>query len=87
MFIPLNRPVASAAKIGCPLLLVLAERDNVAPTKSVRAVARKARPRAQVLVLPSGHFDIYVGDMFERSVTAQVEFLTTHLAARQPQSL
>jgi len=87
MFIPLNRPVTSAAKVGCPLLVVLAERDNVAPTKSVRVAARKAGARAQMLVLPSGHFDIYTGEMFERSIAAQVEFLTTHLATRQPQPL
>lgn len=79
MFIPLNRPVTSAAKLRCPLLVVLAEQDNIAPTKSVRAVARKAGRRAQTLVLPSGHFDIYSGEMFERSASTQVEFLATHL--------
>lgn len=79
MFIPLNRPVTSASKLHCPLLVVLAERDNIAPTNSVRAAAKKAGPLAQVLVLPSGHFDIYTGEMFERSVATQVEFLTTQL--------
>jgi len=80
MFIPLNRPVTSASKLRCPLLVVLAERDNIAPTKSVRAAAKKAGRFAQILVLPSGHFDIYAGEMFEKSVATQVEFLTTHLA-------
>ncbi|MGI8722571.1 MAG: alpha/beta hydrolase, partial [Geodermatophilaceae bacterium] len=67
MFIPLNRPVTSASKLRCPLLVVLAQRDNIAPTKAVRAAAKKAGRLAQVLVLPSGHFDIYTGEMFEKS--------------------
>lgn len=87
MFIPLNRPVTSAGKLRCPLLVVLAEQDNIAPTKSVRAAASKAGSRAQLLVLPSGHFDIYTGEMFETSIATQVEFLTTHLATRQQQPL
>ena len=85
MFIPLNRPVTSASKLRCPLLVVLAERDNIAPTKSVRAAAKKAGRLAQVLVLPSGHFDIYAGEMFEKSVSAQVDFLMTHVPARHRQ--
>lgn len=75
LFIPLNRPVTAAAKLRAPLLLVLAERDNIAPPAAVRAVAAKAGAGAEVLALPSGHFDIYTGEMFARSVAAQVEFL------------
>ncbi|MDQ3715379.1 MAG: hypothetical protein M3381_05005 [Actinomycetota bacterium] len=60
---------------------MLAERDNIAPTKSVRAAAKKAGRFAQMLVLPSGHFDIYTGEMFEKSVATRVDFLTTHLAS------
>ncbi|MGI8723520.1 MAG: hypothetical protein ACR2JG_15015, partial [Geodermatophilaceae bacterium] len=60
-------------------------RDNIAPTKAVRAAAKKAGRLAQVLVLPSGHFDIYTGEMFEKSVSTQVDFLSAHLAARHRQ--
>ncbi len=79
LIIPLNRPVTAAAKLRAPLFLVLAQDDNIAPPKSVRAVAAKAGAGAELLVLPSGHFDIYTGEMFERSATAQVEFLTRTL--------
>jgi pimeloyl-ACP methyl ester carboxylesterase len=68
-----NRPILAAPKLRCPLLLVLAEQDNIAPPSAVRKVAE--RTGAEVLALPSGHFDIYTGEMFERSVTAQVDFL------------
>lgn len=30
---------------------------------------------------PDGHFDIYVGELFERAVNDQLEFLTRHLLA------
>lgn len=79
LFIPLNRPVTSAGNLRCPLLVVLAQRDNIAPTKSVRAAARRAGRLCQTLVLPSGHFDIYRGEMFETSAKAQVAFLVRHL--------
>lgn len=73
--IPLNRPVTAAAKLRAPIMVVVAARDNIAPPAAVRAVARKAGAGAEVLELPCGHFDIYTGEMFERSVTAQVGFL------------
>ncbi|MEO9140135.1 MAG: alpha/beta fold hydrolase [Jatrophihabitans sp.] len=74
-----NRPVRSAAKVSCPMFVVIAEADNIAPVKSVREVARRA-PKAEVLSFPCGHFDIYVGEIFEKSCTEQVEFLCRVLA-------
>ena len=74
-----NRPVRSAAKVTCPMFVVIAEDDNIAPVKSVREVVSRA-PRAEVLSFPVGHFDIYVGDVFEKSSTEQMEFLRRVLA-------
>ncbi|WP_375484507.1 alpha/beta hydrolase [uncultured Jatrophihabitans sp.] len=74
-----NRPVTAAADVSCPLLLVVAERDNIAPVSAVRKVAEKA-PRAETIAFPVGHFDIYTGEPFEKSVAAQVEFLRRVLA-------
>jgi pimeloyl-ACP methyl ester carboxylesterase len=70
-----NRPVRAAGQLTCPTLLVVAEEDNVAPVKSVHEVARRLGDRAEVLSLPCGHFDIYVGEIFEKSVSEQAEFL------------
>jgi len=77
--IALNRPVTFAAKLRCPLLLVMATRDNVAPPSAVRTVGEKAGGPTEVLELECGHFDIYTGVMFEKSVAAQVDFLTRQL--------
>ncbi|MGH3566961.1 MAG: alpha/beta hydrolase [Pseudonocardia sp.] len=80
LIIPLNRPVTAAARLRCPIFLVVAEDDNICPPAAVRAVAAKAGAGAEVLSLRSGHFDIYGGEMFERSTAAQVDFLTRTLA-------
>lgn len=78
--IALNRPVTSATKLRCPLLLVMATEDNVAPPSAVRAVGEKAGGDTELLELGCGHFDIYTGAMFEQSVSAQVDFLTRRLS-------
>lgn len=78
--IPLNRPVAAAPRLRAPLLVVVAARDSIAPPAAVRRAAARAGAGAEVLELPCGHFDIYTGVHFERSVTAQVSFLARNLS-------
>ncbi|MEJ7794642.1 MAG: alpha/beta fold hydrolase [Nocardioides sp.] len=74
-----NRPVRWAGRVRCPVFLVVAEKDNIAPVESVNEVARRLGDRAQVLRFPTGHFDIYVDEVFKTSVAAQVEFLRHNL--------
>jgi uncharacterized protein len=71
----LNRPVAAASKVTAPLLLVVATHDTIAPPSAVERVARKARGRVEVERYDVGHFAIYEGESFARSVAAQVAFL------------
>ena len=75
-----NRPVTRAGALRCPILLVIAERDNIAPVSAVREVARRAGSLAEVVSYDSGHFDIYTGELFARSVASQVDFLQRKLA-------
>ena len=75
--IPLNRPVTAAPRLRCPLLLVMAERDTIAPPAAVRKVAETAGGPVEVLELACGHFDIYVGENFRRSLERQLAFLRT----------
>lgn len=77
--IAINRPVTAAPRLHCPLLVVVAERDNVANPSAVRKAAATAGGPVEVLELPSGHFDIYTGEAFDRSVRAQVDFLVRTL--------
>jgi hypothetical protein len=41
-------------------------------------------PRGEVLRFPVGHFEIYLGEPFERAVAAQTAFLQRHLARVAP---
>ncbi|OBI66298.1 alpha/beta hydrolase [Mycobacterium sp. E796] len=72
------RPGRLAAKVACPILFCVCEADSVAPPVPTLRYAAKA-PRGEVRMYPEGHFEIYVGDAFERVVTDQLAFLDRHL--------
>jgi pimeloyl-ACP methyl ester carboxylesterase len=72
------RPGRLAAKVACPILFCVCESDSVAPSGPTRRYAATA-PRGEVKLYPEGHFDIYVGDAFERVIADQLDFLERHL--------
>ncbi len=76
------RPGRLTADIACPILFCVCENDSVAPAGPTLRYARKA-PRGEVKTYPVGHFDIYVGDAFERAVGDQIAFLDRHLKAAE----
>jgi uncharacterized protein len=76
----LNRPVRHARDVRCPLLILIADRDTVAPAESAQRAAWQAPGRAEVRRYPIEHFDIYTGEWFERGVADQLHFLRRHLA-------
>ena len=78
--IPLNRPVRLAPRVTVPMLLVVASADSVAPPSAVERVARTAGGPVRAERFDVGHFEIYLGETFARSVAAQVEFLSEALA-------
>lgn len=75
------RPGLQADRLPCPILIQIADRDSVAPAKAAQDAAWRAPGRAEVRTYPVGHFDVYVGDAFERSVSDQLYFLGRHLKA------
>lgn len=74
------RPGLKADRLRCPILILICGKDSVAPATAADAAARLAGNRAEVQRYPIGHFDIYTGDDFERSVTDQLSFLRGRLA-------
>lgn len=76
--VPLAFPGRRAKDVRCPLHVVVCERDTVAPAKQTRRHVERA-PRAEVLSYDTGHFDIYVGEWFERNVADQLAFLARHV--------
>ncbi len=74
------RPGLQADRLPCPILIQIADRDSVAPVKAAQDAAWRAPGRAEVRTYPVGHFDVYVGDAFERSVSDQLHFLRRHIS-------
>lgn len=71
-------PGRRARDVTCPILFVVCARDTVAPPGPTRRYAAQA-PRGEVRVHDAGHFDIYVGEWFERNVADQLDFLARHV--------
>jgi fermentation-respiration switch protein FrsA (DUF1100 family) len=74
MSLPLQRPYTKAKRVSAPLLVQVMTDDVVTPPEPARRAAQDA-PRGELIEYPGGHFDIYVGEPFERAVTDQIAFL------------
>lgn len=75
---PFYRPIRRVKSISCPVLVVLAEQDNLIPSSTVKKTVGLI-PRGEMIELHAGHFDLYSGEFFERAVAAETEFLQKHL--------
>jgi pimeloyl-ACP methyl ester carboxylesterase len=75
------RPGRRAKQVACPLLVVVCDDDVVTPPDAALKVARTAPRGELVRYAGAGHFDVYLGDTFERAVADQIAFLTQHLLA------
>lgn len=71
-------PGRRARDVACPILFVIAESDSVAPPERTRHWAERA-PRGEIVDFDTGHFDLYVGDTFERNIAGQLDFLSRHV--------
>jgi dienelactone hydrolase len=76
------RPYRKLPDTGCPVLVCIAERDQTTPPGPAAKAAERA-PNATLLRYPRGHFEVYVGDAFERAVADQTAFLERELSLRQ----
>lgn len=76
--IPLHRPGRRAKDVRCPILFCVCENDSVAPPKPTLRYAAQA-PRGEVKIYPEGHFEIYLGEPFERVIADQIAFLHRHV--------
>lgn len=71
-------PGRRTAQIACPVLFCVCDTDSVAPAAATLRHARRA-PHGEIKRYPDGHFDIYVGEAFERVVRDQIDFLHRHV--------
>ena len=73
-------PGLSAKKLNCPALVIACLKDTVAPVKPTLKYAKQI-PQGTLVELDTGHFDIYVGDWFEKVVGIQTDWLQQHFPA------
>ncbi|KAG2142362.1 Alpha/Beta hydrolase protein [Suillus clintonianus] len=75
------RPGLRLKDARCPMLIVMAEEDDLIPASITRKMVDDADGRVQLVVVPCGHFEIMKGGKgFEANITAQVKFLQGLLA-------
>lgn len=72
------RPIWTARRIQAPVLIIAAEHDSLIPFAATRRMAKRIAC-CQFEALPIGHFDLYEGPWFEKSIALQVAFLRQHL--------
>ncbi len=77
--VTMYRPIRYAKQVSCPLLLVAAKKDSLIPVAAVRKTAARA-PKAELVELDIGHFDIYVGKPFQQAVKREADFLIKNLS-------
>jgi len=75
------RPGLAITRVKCPMHIIICEQDSVAPASAAERTAKLAGDRADVKRYPMGHFDVYVGDGFERAVSDQLAFFRKHLGS------
>ncbi len=67
-------PGRKAAKIKAPVLFCVCNTDSVAPAKATLRHASRT-PRHEIRHYADGHFEIYLGEAFERVINDQLDFL------------
>ncbi|MGB4267884.1 MAG: alpha/beta hydrolase, partial [Spirochaetota bacterium] len=72
--LPLYRPVAVVDKISCPVCIIGAQYDSLIPIKAVEKTAKRIK-QVDFHILPCGHFDPYQGEMFDKNIQIQKQFL------------
>jgi len=75
------RPVRNAGQIAAPVLLIAAEEDSLIPIRGVEAASQRIPNCEYVPLAGTGHFEPYTGEVFERVVEREAEFLSKHLLA------
>ena len=73
------RPVKHARNVRCPVLLQICDHDSITPSSAAEETKKNLGEYAEVKHYPIGHFDIYIGDNFEKSVRDQLEFFKEHI--------
>ncbi len=75
------RPAEHAARVACPVLVVVAGEDGVNPPEQGRALHAAVGASVKELYVAdgAGHYDMYDGAQFERSIARQLAWFGAHV--------
>jgi fermentation-respiration switch protein FrsA (DUF1100 family) len=73
------RPAKKSSRLPCPGLWCICDEDSLVPSAQSLAAAEAAPAGSEIRRYPIGHFDIYIGEWFEKAVADQTEFLARQL--------
>lgn len=73
-------PIRTVARIACPVLIQVADGDDIAPAAAARAAAAKI-PRSTVREYTGGHFDPYNDPLFPQVIRDVLDFLSATVRA------
>ena len=78
----MHRPVRRGPRARCPLLMVVAEHDTMAPTRPALRVAAQT-PRGELYRSRGGHYDVYAAGLdHDNLLQVELEFLRKHSIVR-----
>jgi uncharacterized protein len=80
----LYRPGRYAARVRCPMMVLVCDQDRSALAGPAVRAARRA-PRGELVRMPGGHYEPFLRG-HERAVEAELSFLRRHLLDRLPAS-
>ena len=76
--LPRYQPAKVIGRLGMPLLVCVADRDRETPAEFAARLVERA-PRGELRRYPASHFEMYHGEVFQRVLADQLEFLRIHL--------
>ena len=68
----------------CPLLMILAKDDVIAPPDSIREAFNRAGGPKRLLEIDGGHYAVYSGNGAKKAAQAAIEWFTEHLLHAKP---
>lgn len=72
-------PIKHTSRIRCPVLLQVCDKDISLPMKVIVKAEKNLGELVEVIHYPIDHFDIYIGENFEKAVSDQLDFFKKHL--------
>lgn len=77
------RPFKLSQQVGCPLLVVLVYDDLIAPAQ-VAMRAAHGLPYVELALFNGRHFDLYIGETYERAIETEIRFFDHHFVDLGP---